>query len=110
MFFTPSTICAGGVILDYFSMLMIINELKLDFSLGLWHIDMHLLEYTFFIEEMTSFYLSCQMISLITTRPLIEFCMFDQSSCTLTMEACIVIRPLTPKTVRNVESSRDVSL
>lgn len=26
MFFTPSTICCGGVVLDYFSMWMIINE------------------------------------------------------------------------------------
>lgn len=26
MFFIPSTICCGGVVLDYFSMLMIINE------------------------------------------------------------------------------------
>lgn len=29
MFFTPSTICCGGVVVDYFSMLMIINELLL---------------------------------------------------------------------------------
>lgn len=27
MFFTPSTICCGGVVLDYFSVLMIINEI-----------------------------------------------------------------------------------
>lgn len=54
MFFTPSTICCGGVVLDYFSTLMIINELLLKEEaeaslnvLWLWRIDMHLLEYTF---------------------------------------------------------------
>ncbi len=55
MFFTPSTICCGGVVLDYFSTLMIINELLLKEDeaeaslnvLWLWRIDMHLLEYTF---------------------------------------------------------------
>lgn len=49
MFFTPSTICCGGVVLDYFTMLMIINELlrKEDEAeasvnvLRLWCIDMH---------------------------------------------------------------------
>lgn len=49
MFFTPSTICCGGVVLDYFTMLMIINELlpKEDEAeasvnvLRLWRIDMY---------------------------------------------------------------------
>ena len=55
MFFTPSPICCGGVVLDYFSMLMIINELlpKQDVAetyfsvLRVWCMDLHLLEYTF---------------------------------------------------------------
>lgn len=35
MFFTPSTICCGGVVLDYFSMLMILNEQRL-LDCGVW--------------------------------------------------------------------------
>lgn len=53
-FFTPSTICCGGVVLDYFSTLMIINEPLLKDEAGtslnvlrLRRIDTCLSEYTF---------------------------------------------------------------
>lgn len=55
MFFTPNTICCGGIVLDYLSMLMIINEERPISVFVLWHIDSCSLEYTFslFVQVMT---------------------------------------------------------
>lgn len=80
MFFTPSTICCGGIVLDYFSMLMITNEIlpQQDAAetslhvLRLWRMDLRV-----HLDRLKNFIISPHLlftlaISLLITRPFNE--------------------------------------
>ncbi len=87
-FLTPSTICCGGVAVDYISVLMIINEHRL---LSVWRIDVHLLNVHFlfslsddrlvtFHHPVTFPFYSCvKWYHWSLQDPLTKLRMFDQS-------------------------------